>query len=39
MGFMYLLDSNKYTKRMIHKETVQKYLLFMLKTGPYQVSL
>ena len=34
--FVYLLessrrgDSNKYTKRMIHKKTVQKYTLFML---------
>ena len=43
--FVYLLesprrgDSNKYTKRMIHKETVQKYQLFMLKTSPCKVSL
>ena len=43
--FLYLLelprqgDSNKYTKRMSHKETIQKYPLFMLKTGHYQVSL
>ena len=37
---MYLLesprrgDSNKYTKRMIHKKTVQKDPLLMLKMGP-----
>ena len=32
-------DSNKFTKRIIHKETVQKYPLFMLKTCLYKVSL
>ena len=43
--FVYLLespqrgDSNTYTKRMIHKKTVQKYPLLMLLTGPQQVSL
>ena len=44
MRFVYLLesprrgDSNKYTKRMIHKN-IQKNPLFMLQTGPYQGSL
>ena len=32
-------DFNKYTKRMIHKRTDQKYPLVMLKMGPHQVSL
>ena len=46
IGFGYLLeapplgDSNKYTKCMMYKnkkKTIQKYPLFMLWTGPYQV--